>query len=177
MNGIVDVDDEHFLSRSEDSVRVDDAHHFHCPGREDRIPYGTKVLHVSIEIKDYVVLQKPQEQANRLTPSRTQILDFTMTHIRFERSILNPIGQLTSEVQTVFSVENFHFFLLPFHTVKIWYRPTFSWSKTHTVETTSSLKTNPGPCKPANHRTPWLSQTVLVRELTRSEGGLLSRAS
>jgi hypothetical protein len=124
VNGIVDVDDEHFLSRSEDSVRVDVVQHFHCPGREDRIPYGTKVLHVSIEIKDYVVLQKPKEQVNRLPPSRTQILDFTMTHIRFERSILNPIGQLTSEEQTAFSVENSHFVHFPLYKVKIWYRPT-----------------------------------------------------
>jgi hypothetical protein len=29
-------------------------------------------------IKDYVVLQNPQEQVNRLSPPR--ILDFTMTH-------------------------------------------------------------------------------------------------
>ena len=33
-----------------------------------------------LEIKDYVVLQKPQEQADRLPPPRTLILDFTMTH-------------------------------------------------------------------------------------------------
>ena len=30
-----------------------------------------------LEIKDYVVLQKPQEQADRLPPPRTLILDFT----------------------------------------------------------------------------------------------------
>jgi hypothetical protein len=30
------------------------------------------------------VLQKPQEQANRLAPPRTLILDFTMTHTRFQ---------------------------------------------------------------------------------------------
>jgi hypothetical protein len=35
-----------------------------------------------IEIKDYVVLQKPQGQADRLPP-RTLILDFTLTHTRF----------------------------------------------------------------------------------------------
>jgi hypothetical protein len=33
-----------------------------------------------LEIKDYVVLQKPQEQDDRLTPARTLILDFTLTH-------------------------------------------------------------------------------------------------
>ena len=48
-----------------------------------------------IEIKDYVVLQKPQAQVNRLPPPRTLIMDFTMTHVRFGRSHLHPIGQLT----------------------------------------------------------------------------------
>jgi hypothetical protein len=38
------------------------------------------------EIKDYVVLQKPQEQADRLPPPRTLILDFTLTHTHFGRS-------------------------------------------------------------------------------------------
>ena len=47
-----------------------------------------------LEIKDYVVLQKPQEQADRLPP-RTLIVDFTLTHTRFGRSNVNPIGQLT----------------------------------------------------------------------------------
>ncbi len=41
-----------------------------------------------IEIKDYVVYQNPHEQANRLPPPRTLILDFTMTHTRFGASIL-----------------------------------------------------------------------------------------
>ena len=36
-----------------------------------------------IEIKDYVVLQKPQTQDNRLPPPHTLIIDYTMTHIRF----------------------------------------------------------------------------------------------
>ncbi len=49
-----------------------------------------------IEIKDYVVLQKLQTQDNRLPPSRTLIMDFTMTHIRFGRSHLHPMGQLTN---------------------------------------------------------------------------------
>ncbi len=33
-----------------------------------------------LEMKDYVVLQKPQEQADRLPPPRTLILDFTLTN-------------------------------------------------------------------------------------------------
>jgi hypothetical protein len=36
-----------------------------------------------IERRDYVVLENPQEQANRLPPPRTLILDFTMTHTRY----------------------------------------------------------------------------------------------
>jgi hypothetical protein len=47
-----------------------------------------------VEVKDYVVLQKPQEQDNRLPPPRTLIMDFTMTHVRFRRSHLQPSGQL-----------------------------------------------------------------------------------
>ena len=49
-----------------------------------------------LEIKDYVVMQKPQPQANRLHPPRTLIMDYTMTHIRFGRSPLHPMGQLTN---------------------------------------------------------------------------------
>ena len=49
-----------------------------------------------LEIKDYVVLQKPQTQANRLPPPRTLIMDYTMTHIRFGGSHLHPMGQLTN---------------------------------------------------------------------------------
>jgi hypothetical protein len=41
-----------------------------------------------------VVLQKPQEQADRLPPPRTLIMDFTLTHTRFGRSSVHPIGQL-----------------------------------------------------------------------------------
>ena len=48
-----------------------------------------------LEIKDYVVLQKPQEQGDRLPPRRTLIMDFTLTHTRFGRSNVHPIGQLT----------------------------------------------------------------------------------
>jgi hypothetical protein len=49
-----------------------------------------------LEIKDYVVLQKPQEQADCLPPPRTLILDFTLTHPLFGRSHVHPIGQLTN---------------------------------------------------------------------------------
>ncbi len=45
-----------------------------------------------IKIKDYVVLHKPQGQDNSLVPPRTLIMDFTMTHVRFGRSQLHPIG-------------------------------------------------------------------------------------
>ena len=49
-----------------------------------------------LEIKDYVVLQKLQEQTDRLPPPRTLILDFTMTHPRYGRSHVHPSGQLTN---------------------------------------------------------------------------------
>ncbi len=43
-----------------------------------------------------MVLQKHQEPADRLPPPRTLILDFTMTHPRYGRSHLHPIGQMTN---------------------------------------------------------------------------------
>ena len=49
-----------------------------------------------LEIKDYVVLQKPQEQADRLPPPTTLILDFTMTHTHYWRSHVHLTGQLTN---------------------------------------------------------------------------------
>ena len=49
-----------------------------------------------LEIKDYVVLQKPGEQADRLPPPRTLILDFTMTHPHYGRSHVHLSGQLTN---------------------------------------------------------------------------------
>ena len=48
-----------------------------------------------LEIKDYVVFQKPQEQTDRLPPSRTLIMDFTLTHTRFGRSQVHSLGQVT----------------------------------------------------------------------------------
>jgi hypothetical protein len=41
-------------------------------------------------------MQKPQPQVNRLPPPRALIMDYTMTHIRFGRSHLHPMDQLTN---------------------------------------------------------------------------------
>ena len=41
-------------------------------------------------------MQKPQPQATRLPPPHTLIMDYTMTHIRFGRSHLHPMVQLTN---------------------------------------------------------------------------------
>ena len=43
-----------------------------------------------------MVLQKPQEEDDRLPPPRTLILDFTMTHTRYGRSHVHSTGQLTN---------------------------------------------------------------------------------
>jgi hypothetical protein len=48
-----------------------------------------------LEVKDYVVFQKPQEQADRFPPPRTLIMDFTLTHTQYGRSNLHPNGQLS----------------------------------------------------------------------------------
>ena len=49
-----------------------------------------------LEIKYYVVMQKPQPQATLLPPPRTLIMDYTMTHIRFGCSHVHPsITKLT----------------------------------------------------------------------------------
>jgi hypothetical protein len=48
-----------------------------------------------IQMKDYVVSQKPQGQDNRLPPTHTLIMFFTMTHVRFGRSHFHQIGQFT----------------------------------------------------------------------------------
>ncbi len=48
-----------------------------------------------VEIRDYVVFQKPRNGTDCLTPPRTLILDFTMTHTRYGRSQLSSLGQLT----------------------------------------------------------------------------------
>jgi hypothetical protein len=49
-----------------------------------------------LEIKDYVVIQKPHPQTTRFPPPHTLIMDYTMTHIRFGRSHLHPMDQLTN---------------------------------------------------------------------------------
>jgi hypothetical protein len=49
-----------------------------------------------LEIKDYVILQKNQEQDDRLPPLRTLILDFTLTHTRYGSSHVHTAGQLTN---------------------------------------------------------------------------------
>jgi hypothetical protein len=49
-----------------------------------------------LEIKDYVVLQKPQEKTDRLPPPRTLILDFTLTYTRYVSSHVHTTGQLTN---------------------------------------------------------------------------------
>ena len=47
-----------------------------------KITHATGKERGDIEIKDYVVLQKPQTQDKRLPPPRTLIMDYTMTHVR-----------------------------------------------------------------------------------------------
>ena len=42
-----------------------------------------------------MVLQKPQEQTDRLPPPRTLIMDFNLTHTRFGHSSVHPVGQFT----------------------------------------------------------------------------------
>ena len=62
-----------------------------------------------LEIKDYVVMQKPQTQANRLPPPHTLIMDYTMTHVRFGRSQLHPWTNLrTQGVQMVLLTQMGH---------------------------------------------------------------------
>jgi hypothetical protein len=51
---------------------------------------------VDLEIKDYVVLQKPLQQADRLPPPRTLIMDFTLTHTRYDSSHVYTTGHLTN---------------------------------------------------------------------------------
>ncbi len=55
---------------------------------------GTGKERGDVEIKDYVVMQKPQ--ADRLPPPLTLIMDYTVTHVRFGLSHLHPMGQLTN---------------------------------------------------------------------------------
>ncbi len=43
-----------------------------------------------------MLVQKPQEQADRLPPPRTLILDFTLTHTHYGSSNVHTTGQLTN---------------------------------------------------------------------------------
>jgi hypothetical protein len=52
-----------------------------------------------VEIRDYVVLQKPRDVTDCLPPPRTLILDFTMTHTHYGRSQLSSLGQLTHNMR------------------------------------------------------------------------------
>ena len=49
-----------------------------------------------LEIKDYLVMQKPEPQANRLPPPHTLIMDYTTTHTRFGLSHVHHMVQLTN---------------------------------------------------------------------------------
>jgi hypothetical protein len=53
-----------------------------------------------VEIRDYVVFQKPRDLTGCLPPPATLILDFTLTHTRFGRSQLSSLGQLTHTRRT-----------------------------------------------------------------------------
>jgi hypothetical protein len=53
-----------------------------------------------VEIRDYVVLEKPRDLTDCLPPPRTLILDFTLTHTRFGKSHLSSLGQLTHTRRT-----------------------------------------------------------------------------
>ena len=53
-----------------------------------------------IDLKDYVVLQKPRDLSDCLPPPRTLILDFTLTHTCFGRSQLSSLGHLTHTRRT-----------------------------------------------------------------------------
>ncbi len=48
-----------------------------------------------VELRDYVVWQKPRDLTDCLPPPRTLILDFTLTHTCFGKSQLSSLGQLT----------------------------------------------------------------------------------
>ncbi len=53
-----------------------------------------------MEIRDYVILQKPRDLTDCLPPPRTLIFDFTLTHTRFGKSQLSAMGQLTHTRRT-----------------------------------------------------------------------------
>ena len=70
----------------------------------------TMTAHIAgdIEIKKYVVLQKPHAQDNRLPPPHTLIMDFTMTHVGSDTHVYTLLvnsrtqgGQTVLLIQTV----------------------------------------------------------------------------
>jgi hypothetical protein len=61
-----------------------------------KITPATGKERVDLEIKDYVVLQKPLEQTDRLPPPRTLILDFTLTDTRYGSSHVDTTRHLTN---------------------------------------------------------------------------------
>ncbi len=70
-----------------------------CVGHKVKIHKITPVTgkkRGDLEIKDYVVLQKPQEQTDRLPPPRTLIVDFNLKYSRYGRSHVYSIGQMTN---------------------------------------------------------------------------------
>ena len=63
--------------------------------KKSRAPLNETVQGKERGDMEIVVLQKPQDGTDRLPPPRTLILDFTMTHQRFGRSLMSSLGQLT----------------------------------------------------------------------------------
>ena len=57
-----------------------------------KITPGTGKERRDLEIKDYVVLQKPHDQDNRLPPPHTLIADFTMTRCSWPRWVYTTQG-------------------------------------------------------------------------------------
>jgi hypothetical protein len=57
-------------------------------------------MFLNVEIRDYVVLQKPRDLTDCLPPPCTLILDFTLTHTRFGKSQMSSLGQLTHTRRT-----------------------------------------------------------------------------
>ncbi len=67
-----------------------------------KIRYTTDKGRGDLEIKDYLVLQKSQEQDDRLPPPRTLILYFTLIHTCYGRSYVHPIvGLILEKVSTM----------------------------------------------------------------------------
>ncbi len=65
-------------------------------GKIHKITSTTDKERGDLEIKNYVVLQKSQEESDRLPPPRTLKLDFTLTHTWYGSSHVHTTGQLTN---------------------------------------------------------------------------------